>query len=191
MCHSDAAYGKLFHSNKSNIPETDYEEESMALRNILTEGDELLRKTSRDVTAFDEKLARLLDDMWETMADASGVGLAAPQVGILRRAVVIDATPPDSEKTDAENHNHIELINPVIMESEGETTGSEGCLSLPGVSGVVRRPAHVKVSAFDRDGNEIEVEGDGLLAKIICHEVDHLDGVLFTDKAYSIEKIAL
>ncbi|MDR1068363.1 MAG: peptide deformylase [Clostridiales Family XIII bacterium] len=163
----------------------------MALRNILTEEDELLRKKSREVTSFDDRLAELLDDMWETMAGASGVGLAAPQVGILRRAVVIDVTPPDNGEAErpAEPARY-ELINPVIVLSEGKTLESEGCLSVPGITGMVKRPERVKVTAFDRNGNEISVEGTGMLAKAICHEVDHLEGVLFTDIADSVETLS-
>jgi peptide deformylase len=154
----------------------------------LTEEDALLRKKSREVTSFDDRLAELLDDMWETMADASGVGLAAPQVGILRRVVVIDVTPPDDGEAGRPGEPaRYELINPVITGSEGETHESEGCLSVPGVTGIVRRPERVTVTAFDRSGNEISVEGTGMLAKAICHEVDHLEGVLFTDVADSVE----
>ncbi|MDR2610595.1 MAG: peptide deformylase [Clostridiales Family XIII bacterium] len=167
----------------------------MALRNILTEGDETLRKTSREVVAFDGKLAQLLDDMWETMADASGIGLAAPQVGILRRAVVIDVTPPPDAEDRSDKKNkaapeplRVELVNPVILSSEGETAESEGCLSVPGLSGVVKRPTRVTVTAFDRDGNAFTIEGTGMLAKAISHEMDHLNGILFTDKAESLEE---
>jgi peptide deformylase len=176
----------------------------MALRNILVEGDEALRKTSREVTAFDGRLAQLLDDMWETMENASGVGLAAPQVGILRRVVVIDVTPPPEpedkvggKKGKAEAGEvevvasgplRVELVNPVILESGDETAKSEGCLSVPGLSGVVRRPERVKVAAFDREGKEFTFEGTGMLAKAVSHEIDHLNGILFTDKAESIEE---
>jgi peptide deformylase len=164
----------------------------MALRNILTEEDELLRKRSREVTSFDDRLANLLDDMWETMREASGVGLAAPQVGVLRRAVVIDVTPPvdeDDTEAEAEEPLRYELINPVIIESEGEIAESEGCLSVPGISGIVKRPERVKVAAFDRHGAEITVEGRGMLAKAICHELDHLEGILFIDIADSMEEV--
>jgi peptide deformylase len=164
----------------------------MALRNILTDEEELLRKKSREVTSFDDRLAELLDDMWETMADASGAGLAAPQVGILRRIAVIDVTPPEPENGKAPEATggvlRVELINPVITESEGETADSEGCLSIPGVSGIVKRPARVKVSAFDRRGKEFTLDGTGMLAKAVCHEVDHLNGILFTDIAESLEE---
>jgi peptide deformylase len=164
----------------------------VALRNILTEEEELLRKKSREVTSFDDRLAELLDDMWETMADASGIGLAAPQVGILRRAVVIDVTPhePEKGKETAPDSDvfRVELINPVITESEGEVADSEGCLSVPGVSGVVKRPTRVKVAALDRNGKEFTLEGTGMLAKAVCHEVDHLNGILFIDVAESIEE---
>lgn len=170
----------------------------MAQRNILLEGDETLRKKSKEVVNFGERINILLDDMWETMAIADGVGLAAPQVGVLRRVVVIDVTLPDEEDNDdiAEDNSlesdievkqtKFELINPVILEKKGETSESEGCLSLPGITGIVKRPEFVKVKAFDRNGKEYIVEGEGLLAKALCHEIDHLEGVLFTDIAESI-----
>lgn len=144
----------------------------MAIRNILTDNDPTLRKKSREVSVFDERLHTLLDDMHETMVAANGVGLAAPQVGILRKVVVIEV-----------DDTYIELINPVIVEVKGEQTGAEGCLSLPGVCGTVTRPNYVKVKAVDRHGNSFEVSGEGLLARAFCHEIDHLDGTLFSDKA--------
>lgn len=144
----------------------------MAIRNILTDNDPTLRKKSREVTVFDERLHTLLDDMHETMVAANGVGLAAPQVGILRKVVVIEV-----------DDTYIELINPVIVEVKGEQTGAEGCLSLPGVCGTVTRPNYVKVKAVDRHGNSFDVSGEGLLARAFCHEIDHLDGTLFSDKA--------
>ena len=143
----------------------------MALRKIICIEDELLRKKSRPVEKFDEKLHRLLDDMAETMYNANGVGLAAPQVGILRRAVVIDV-----------GDGLVELVNPVIVESDGQQSGPEGCLSIPGRSGVVTRPNHVKVQAQDADGNAIELEAEEFFARAVCHELDHLDGVLYVDK---------
>ncbi len=141
----------------------------MALREMRYKDDEVLYKRCKEVKKFDEKLAILLDDMYETMQKANGVGLAAPQVGILKRAVVIDI-----------GEGKIELINPEIIETSGSQTGNEGCLSFPGVWGEVERPMYVKVKAFDRNGNEFELEGEELLARAICHECDHLDGVVFT-----------
>ena len=144
----------------------------MALRKIVCIEDELLRKKSRPVDKFDEKLHKLLDDMAETMYDANGVGLAAPQIGILRRVVVIDV--------DDEN-GLIELINPEIIAVEGEQEGPEGCLSKPGRQGFVRRPNKVTVRAQDRHGKWFELTGEGLLARAFCHEIDHLDGKLYID----------
>lgn len=141
----------------------------MALREIRYREDEVLYKRCKEVVKFDEKLAILLDDMYETMQKANGVGLAAPQVGILKRAVVIDI-----------GEGRIELINPEIIETSGSQNGSEGCLSFPGLFGEVERPNFVKVKAFDRNGREFELEGEELLARAICHECDHLDGVVFT-----------
>ncbi len=142
----------------------------MAIRIIRKDDDPILRKQSRRVEEFNEKLHILLEDMAETMYDADGVGLAAPQIGILKRVVVIDA-----------GEGLIELINPEIIETEGLQDGPEGCLSLPGVSGDVERPMKVKVRAYDRHGQEIEILGTELLARAFCHEVDHLNGILFTD----------
>lgn len=151
----------------------------MALRNILTEENPALRKVCRPYTAFDERLHQLLDDMKETLSQANGVGLAAPQVGVLRRAVIVlETNVPDDEE-----EYMIELINPVIVETAGEQTGAEGCLSIPNEFGVVQRPDYVKVRAQDRHGAWFEVEGRGLTARAFCHEIDHLDGVLFIDKA--------
>ncbi len=145
----------------------------MALREIIKFGDDVLRKKCREVTAFDEKLACLLDDMAETLTSADGVGLAAPQVGILRRAIVIDVR---------DGRGIIELINPVITEQSGVQVGNEGCLSDPGEWCEVERPQNVVVKAFDRNGKEFELKGSDLLARAICHEVDHLDGILFIDR---------
>ncbi len=142
----------------------------MAIRNVRIMGDDILRKSCRDITEMTPKLQTLIDDMFDTMYDAYGVGLAAPQVGILKRLVVIDT-----------DDNPIVLINPVIIEKSGEQTDSEGCLSLPGKAGMVTRPNHVIVKALDRNMKEIEVEGTELLARAICHECDHLDGKLYTD----------
>ena len=141
----------------------------MALREMRYKDDEVLYKRCKEVKKFDEKLAILLDDMHETMQKANGVGLAAPQIGILKRAVIIDI-----------GDGKIELINPEIIETSGSQTGNEGCLSFPGLFGEVERPNYVKVKAFDRNGNEFELEGEELLARAICHECDHLDGVVFT-----------
>ena len=150
----------------------------MALRNILTKEQPGLYKKCRPVTDFNERLHQLLDDMAETLGKANGVGLAAPQVGVLRRAVlVIETNVPEGEP-----EKLLELINPEILESSGEQEGPEGCLSVPGEYGIVKRPMHVKVKAQDRFGNWFEAEGDGLTARCFCHEIDHLDGIVFTAK---------
>lgn len=149
----------------------------MALRNILKEGEPTLEKTSRLVTDFNDRLHILLDDMRETLLDSEGVGLAAPQVGVLRRAVLVLETNVDEE----EDEYIIELINPEVIKAEGEQTGPEGCLSVPGVYGCVTRPEYVVVRAQDRNGNTFEVEGYGLTARAFCHEIDHLDGHLFLE----------
>lgn len=141
------------------------------IREIVKEGDDVLRKVCRPVEKFDEKLHLLLDDMYETMLSADGVGLAAPQIGILRRIAVIDV-----------GEGKIELINPEIIKTSGEQTGDEGCLSSPGVFGKVTRPNFVTVKAKDRFGKDFEISGKELLARAFCHEIDHLDGVLFVDK---------
>lgn len=144
----------------------------MALRNIREYGDEVLRKKSRTVKTFNKRLHTLISDMLETMTDANGVGLAAPQVGILKRVIVIDV-----------GEGPVVLINPEIVESEGETVKPEGCLSIPGVLGEVPRPRRVKVKAQDKWGAPFEIEGEELLARALCHEIDHLEGILFVDKA--------
>jgi len=150
----------------------------MALRNILTKEEPGLYKTCRPVTKFDPRLHQLLDDMKETLLDAGGVGLAAPQVGVLRRAVlVIETNVPEGEE-----EKIIELINPEILETAGEQDGAEGCLSVPGEFGLVKRPMNVRVRAQDRSGEWFEVEGTGLTARCFCHEIDHLNGVVFTSK---------
>ena len=151
----------------------------MALRNVLTDGNPSLRKACRPYTEFGVRLHQLLDDMKETMAKENGVGLAAPQVGILRRAcIVLETNVPEGE------HEYvIELVNPEIIETEGTQEGCEGCLSFPGEFGIVERPERVRVRAQDRNGAVFEVEGTGLTARAFCHEIDHLDGVLFVDKA--------
>lgn len=143
----------------------------MALRKIVKIGDNKLRKICKPVENFDRRLKILLEDMADTMYDANGVGLAAPQVGILRRAVVIDV-----------GDGLVELVNPVIVESDGQQSGPEGCLSIPGRSGVVTRPNHVKVQAQDAEGNPVELEAQEFFARAVCHELDHLDGVLYVDK---------
>ncbi len=150
----------------------------MAFRNILTKEQPGLYKHCRPVTKFDARLAQLLDDMRETLLSANGVGLAAPQVGVLRRAVLVIET----NVAEDEDEYIIELINPEIVESSGEQYGAEGCLSVPGEYGLVKRPMHVKVRAQDRNGEFFEVEGEGLTARCFCHELDHLDGIVFTSK---------
>ena len=151
----------------------------MALRNILLNEDPGLRKKSRPVKDYNARLHMILDDMRETLIDSEGIGLAAPQVGILRRAVVVLET----NVSEDEEPYIIELINPEILETSGEQEGPEGCLSLPGVCGIVKRPDFVRVKAFDRNGNMFEAEGTGLTARAFCHELDHLDGKLYTDIA--------
>lgn len=148
----------------------------MALRKILTKEDPLLYKRSREVTDFNERLHQLLDDMRDTLAVSEGVGLAAPQVGVLRKAVLVLET----NVAEDEDEYVIELINPEIIEMSGTQCGPEGCLSVPGEYGVVTRPYRAKVRAQDRFGNWFEVEGEGLTARCFCHEIDHLSGVLFT-----------
>ncbi len=150
----------------------------MALRNIVTQEDKILHKVCRAQEKFDARLHQLLDDMADTLLDADGVGLAAPQVGILRRVVLVIETNVEEE----EDEEILELINPVIVSSEGEQTGAEGCLSVPGEYGIVRRPSTVVVRAQDRDGQWFEYDGHGLTARCICHELDHLDGHIFTEK---------
>lgn len=145
----------------------------MALREIFKFGDDILRKKCREVTKFDDKLAELLDDMADTLKNADGVGLAAPQVGILRRVCIVDVR---------DGKGILELINPEILEKSGSQTGNEGCLSAPGEWCEVVRPATVKVRAFDRHGKEFTLEASELKARAICHEVDHLEGVLFIDR---------
>ena len=144
----------------------------MAIRTVRKEGDECLRKVCKPVKAVNLRTRILIEDMFDTMYETGGVGLAAPQVGILKRIVVID--------TDGTKHA---LVNPEILEMSGEQTGYEGCLSIPGMSGIVTRPDHVKVRAMDEKGETVELEGEGLLARAICHECDHLDGILYRDKA--------
>ena len=141
----------------------------MAIRNLRFEGDPILRKTSKEVKEITPKIVELIDDMLETMYEAGGVGLAAPQVGVLKRIVVIDV-----------GDGPLILVNPEILETSGEQTGEEGCLSVPGMSGQVTRPDYVKVKALDLDLQEQVYEGEGLLARAFCHEIDHLDGKMYT-----------
>ena len=142
----------------------------MGLRKILTDKDPALHKVCKPVTNFDNKLHKLLDDMAETLAEANGVGLAAPQVGILRRVVIVDV-----------GDEIVELVNPTMMETDGEQVGAEGCLSVPGRYGLVKRPYYAKVRAQDRNGDWFEVEGEEIIARCFCHELDHLDGIVYTE----------
>ena len=142
----------------------------MGLRKILTDKEPSLHKVCKPVANFDWRLHKLLDDMNETLVESGGVGLAAPQVGILRRVVLVDT-----------GEEIIELINPSLVETDGEQIGPEGCLSVPGKYGLVKRPYYAKVRAQDRDGNWFEVEGEELIARCFCHELDHLDGILYTE----------
>lgn len=144
----------------------------MALRKIVEQGEDCLKKVCRPVTEFNPRLFSLLDDLLETLAEAGGAGLAAPQVGILRRACVV---------MDDETEEYIELVNPEIISQSGEQTGPEGCLSVPGKWGLVTRPQYVRVRAQDRNGDWFEAEGEGLLARCFCHELEHLDGHLYTE----------
>ena len=141
----------------------------MGLRKILTDKESALHKVCKPVEKFDGRLHKLLDDMNETLVDSGGVGLAAPQVGILRRVVVVDT-----------GEEILELVNPELVETSGDQEGAEGCLSVPGKYGLVKRPYYAKVRAQDRDGNWFEAEGEELIARCFCHELDHLDGILYT-----------
>ena len=145
----------------------------MAIRQIRFDGDDILRKKCKEVKEMTDRTRTLIDDMFDTMYEANGVGLAAPQVGILKRIVVIDV----------DYENPYVLINPVIVERDGEQTGDEGCLSIPGKVATVTRPNHVICKCLNEDMEEIEIEGEGLLARAICHELDHLDGILYKDVA--------
>ena len=142
----------------------------MGIRKIMTVKEPCLHKVCRPVEKFDGKLHKLLDDMKETLVDANGVGLAAPQVGILRRVVIVDT-----------GEEMLELVNPELVETSGEQEGAEGCLSVPGKYGLVKRPNYAKVRAQDRDGNWFEAEGEELIARCFCHELDHLDGIVYTE----------
>ena len=143
----------------------------MAIRTIRIQGDSVLEKKCREITEVTPKIEELIEDMLDTMYEANGVGLAAPQVGVLKRVVVIDV-----------GDGPIVMINPVILETSGEQTGSEGCLSLPGKAGIVTRPNYVKARFYDENMDEYEIEGEELLARAICHELDHLDGHMYTEK---------
>lgn len=145
----------------------------MAIRNIRVMGDDILRKKSKPVKEVTERIRTMIDDMYETMYETMGVGLAAPQIGILKRIVVIDIG----------DGNQITLINPVIVEKDGEQIGNEGCLSIPNKVGTVKRPNHVVCEALNEEMEPICVEGEGFLARAICHECDHLDGILYADVA--------
>ena len=145
----------------------------MGLRKILNDKDPALHKVCKPVESFDEKLHKLLDDMKETLIDSDGVGLAAPQVGILRRVVLVDVGMEDNEI--------VEFINPELIETDGEQYGPEGCLSVPGKYGLVKRPYYAKVRAQDRNGDWFEAEGEELIARCFCHELDHLDGIVYTE----------
>ena len=150
----------------------------MAIRTVREVGDAVLTKVCREVKEMTPRIDQLIDDMFDTMYEYNGVGLAAPQVGVLRRAVlVIETNVPEGE-----SEYIIELINPEIIESSGVQNGAEGCLSVPGEYGLVERPMYVKVRAQDRNGEWFEVEGTGLTARCFCHELDHLDGVVFTSR---------
>ena len=142
----------------------------MGLRKILTDKDPALHKTCKEVTSFDAKLHKLLDDMRETLIESQGVGLAAPQVGIIRRVVLVDT-----------GDEILELVNPTLVETDGEQEGPEGCLSVPGKYGLVKRPYYAKVRAQDRYGEWYEVEGEELIGRCFCHELDHLDGIVYTE----------
>ena len=145
----------------------------MGLRKILTDAEPALHKVCKPVTNFDSKLFKLLDDMRDTLIESGGVGLAAPQVGILRRVVLVDVGEEDNEI--------IEFINPEMVETDGEQYGAEGCLSVPGKYGLVKRPMYAKVRAQDRNGDWFEAEGEELIARCFCHELDHLDGIIYTE----------
>ena len=147
----------------------------MGLRKILTDQDPALHKVCRPVEKFDWRLHKLLNDMADTLAEANGVGLAAPQVGILRRVVVVHT-----------GEEVLEIINPEILETSGEQDGLEGCLSIPGRYGLVKRPMKVKIRAQDRNGEWYEAEGEGLIARAFCHEIEHLDGILYNKRAYKM-----
>lgn len=142
----------------------------MAIREIVTLDEDFLRKKSREITNFDSRLSTLIDDMIDTLINAEGAGLAAVQVGVLRRVIVVDT-----------KKGPVALVNPEILESKGSQTGAEGCLSFPNIFGDVKRPKYVKVKAYDKDGKPFTMEGEGILARAFCHEIDHLNGKVFKD----------
>lgn len=150
----------------------------MALRNIVTEGDPILEKRAKAVDVISERILTTLDDMRETMLANDGIGIAAPQIGVLRRMFLVEV-----------DDQMVELINPVILETKGTQVGDEGCLSVPGYIGTVERPAYIKMSGLDRHGNSVEIEGTGLLAVALSHEYDHLEGVLYVKKATDLREI--
>lgn len=152
----------------------------MALRNIVTEGDPILRKRCREVDQVDDRIRMILDDMVETMREAGGVGLAAPQIGMMRRMFV--AEPEEGEV--------YYFVNPEIIDMEGEQTGDEGCLSVPGYQGTVRRPRKIRIKGLGRDGSMQEYEFEEFRAVVMCHEFDHLEGILYTDKAESVYEVS-
>lgn len=152
----------------------------MALRNIVTEGDPILRKRCREVDQVDDRIRMILDDMVETMREAGGVGLAAPQIGMMRRMFV--AEPEEGEV--------YYFVNPEIIDMEGEQTGDEGCLSVPGYQGTVRRPRKIRIKGLGRDGSMQEYEFEDFRAVVMCHEFDHLEGILYTDKAESVYEVS-
>ena len=149
----------------------------MAILNVVQVGDEVLRQKCAPVDTFDEKLWKLLDDMKDTVKMEEGAGLAAPQIGVLRRVVVVDV-----------EEGYFEFINPIIVSQKGEQSGWEGCLSVRGKSGIVSRPMKVKLNYYDRNGQKFQLQAKGFFARAICHELDHLDGILYIDKATHIEK---
>lgn len=150
----------------------------MALRNIVSEGDEILRKRAKEVTVIDDRIRMILDDMLETMREKDGSGIAAPQVGILKRMFIAEF-----------DGQLIELINPEILETEGVQAEDEGCLSVPGMIGTVERPAYIKMKGLNRDGQEVVYEGTGFLPIVLSHEYDHLDGILYIDKATNVREL--
>ncbi len=153
----------------------------MAIRNIFVEGDDVLRKKSRVVEEVNEKIITLLDDMRDTMEDSEGVGIAAPQVGVLKRMIIVHFDPEDEG-------TYFEFINPELSEEEGTQEGSEGCLSLPGFIGMVKRPEKVRIKGLDRRGNMQDFYFEGFAAVVVCHEMDHLDGILYKDKASEYQR---
>ena len=177
----------------------------MALRKIVTEGDPILRKRAREVEEVNDRIRGIFDDMVETMRDADGCGLAAPQVGLLKRLIVVEVPEPTltDETADTEEDLEIEereegeensmilltLANPEIIQAQGTQSGAEGCLSVPGYTGTVERPRWIKLRALDYSNNQVEIEAEGFLAVAISHEMDHLEGVLFTDKATEVKDI--